>query len=235
MSGVLRIDGDFLEVPAAAPERLIGRHLRPRRAGIVGSKETAELFRRRRARRGHRLHRRRHPASAAARFGAPAAGRRRIGKQIIDHRIDALRIARRHRDARAADAFLRQAVRQLLPRGAAVGRLEDAAARPVRRLIRVPGRPPRIPQAGVDDVGVRRIDHDVHRAEIVVLEQHLLPRLAAVARPEDAAIRIRRVQVADRRDEDDVRILRIDRRCWPMCCVSSSPRCVHVLPASVDL
>ena len=48
------------------------------------------------------------------------------------------------------------------------------------------------------------------RARILILVQHLLERLAAVGRAEDAALRVRSVRMAEHRDEEPVRILRID-------------------------
>ena len=82
--------------------------------------------------------------------------------------------------------------------------------------------------------GLLRIDRDVDRGGLVVAEQRALPRLAAVGALVDAALLARRAQLAERRDEHDVRVgrmdadLRDDRRV-------SKPTCVHVLPASVDL
>src|SRR5262245_57442243 len=149
--------------------------------------------------------------SAAANGWIRLRAARRRGNETIDDRVDASRITRRDGDARAADAFLRKPLRERLPRLAAVGRLEDPAARSVRRRIRVPRRPPRIPETRVNDVRVPRIDDDFHRADIAVGTEHFLPRRAAVARAIDAAIGTRRVEVTHRRNEDDVRIPRIDR------------------------
>jgi hypothetical protein len=57
---------------------------------------------------------------------------------------------------------------------------------------------------------IRRIDHDLGRADRIVAVQRLRPRPAAVGGPENAAIRVLVVQIADGRDEDDVRVARID-------------------------
>ena len=205
--GVLRIDDDVLEIPAASPERGIARQLGPRRARVVGAEESA-LPRRRRRLRTRRI------AAAASPTAAAASGRCRrvrIRHEAIHHRVHAPRIARRYRDARLADSLFGQAGRQLLPRRAAVGRLEDAAARAVRRRVRVPRRTSRIPESRVHDLRIRRIDHHLDGTDVLVLVEHLLPRLAAIDRLEDAALGTRRVQMPDRRHEHDVRILRVHR------------------------
>ena len=56
-------------------------------------------------------------------------------------------------------------------------------------------------------VGVLPVDHEIDRADAVVDVQDLLPGLAAVHRPEDAALSVRREQMPHRRDVDDVRDL----------------------------
>ena len=82
---------------------------------------------------------------------------------------------------------------------------------PVPRHTRVLPRPlPLLPQRRVDDVRVRRIDVDVVAAGVLVLVQDLLERLAAVGRAEDAALLVRAVRMAEHRDEQPVRIARID-------------------------
>ena len=69
---------------------------------------------------------------------------------------------------------------------AAVGRLEEAAARAAARhlVLDAVG----LPQRGVHHVRVLAIDRDVDRAGLAVAEQHLLPALAAVGRLEHAAL-----------------------------------------------
>ena len=93
------------------------------------------------------------PPPAAARRSARRCGAaRRSGHETVDHRVDAPRIARRDRDAAcgrcppSASPFV--SCFHVVPPSV---RLEDAAARAVRRRVRVPGRPPRIPEPGVDD------------------------------------------------------------------------------------
>ena len=138
---VLRIDGDLLEVPAAAPERAVSPdifvHVAPR---VVGSEEAALR-------------------PAALRAAPAAAARRRwqadvrvIGRQRSrpPHRRAADCSARSAMPLRPMPSR-RQSVRELRPGGAAVGGLEDAAAGPVRRRVGVPRRTTRVPETGVDD------------------------------------------------------------------------------------
>ncbi len=167
--GVRRIHGQLAEVPAAAPDALVARHLRPRRARVVGAVEPALL----------RVH----------------------------DGVDAPAVGGRHGDADAPEALGRQPRRQRLPRRAAVGRLEDAAARAVRRRVDAPRRTPRVPERGVHDLRVLRVELQVDRADVLVLVEHLLPRGAAVAGAEDAAVGVRAVDVAERGDEHHVRVL----------------------------
>src|SRR6185436_1766462 len=102
-----------------------------------------------------------------------------------------------------------QSLLQLLPRGAAVGRLEDAAVGALPGAV-LPWPLPLLPHRRVDDVGVRRIDVDILAAGVDVLEQHALEALAAVGRSKDAALFIGAVGMAERGDEDPVRVARID-------------------------
>ena len=119
--------------------------------------------------------------------------------------------------------------RQLLPVGAAVGRFVEPAARPVRRRIDAPRRTARVPQRRVDGLRRRRIEGEIDRADVVALEQHLLPGRAAVARAIDAAIRVGAVDMTERGDEDDVGVLRDRRARVPICRVLSRPMCVQRL------
>src|SRR5262249_59440532 len=50
----------------------------------------------------------------------------------------------------------------------------------------------------------------IDRAGVIVLEEDLLPGRAAVRGAKDAALRVRTVYVAQRRDEDDIRVARIN-------------------------
>src|SRR6185295_8106845 len=92
----------------------------------------------------------------------------------------------------------------------AVRRLPEAAARAVRRRVDVPGRPPRLPERGVDRARVAGLEGEVDGAGVLVLEEHLLPMRAAVARPEDAALGVGTVGVAESGDVDEIGVRRVD-------------------------
>src|SRR4029453_2746906 len=77
------------------------------------------------------------------------------------------------------------------------------------RSVNEPRRSARIPQAGVDDLGVARIDDDVDGADAVVRVEDLLPCLAAVLRSIDAAIGMGTVEVTKRGDEHHVGVARV--------------------------
>src|SRR5437764_273171 len=69
---------------------------------------------------------------------------------------------------------------------AAVARLVQAATGPAAG--ESPGPPARLPQAGEENARVAGVEADVGGAGVVVLEQHALPALAAVAGAVDAAL-----------------------------------------------
>src|SRR5439155_11943894 len=96
----------------------------------------------------------------------------------------------------------------LLPRAAAVARPVQAASRAAAG--EAPRRPVRLPERREQDVRVAGIHGQVDRPGLVVLEEDLLPALAAVPGTEDAALRARTVRVAQGRDVDEVRVLRVD-------------------------
>ncbi len=68
----------------------------------------------------------------------------------------------------------------------------------------------RLPQRGIKNVGVGRIEGDVDAAALRILIEDLLPGLAAILRAEDAALFVIGKGMTQRSDEGDVRILRID-------------------------
>ena len=67
-----------------------------------------------------------------------------------------------------------------------------------------------LPERGIHDVRIARIDPHVVAARVLVLVEHLLERPAAVRGSEDAALRVRPVGMAERRDEDPVRVAGVD-------------------------
>src|SRR5262249_29965353 len=129
----------------------------------------------------------------------------------VDDRVDARGLRGRDAEPDPARMLWETSAAELGPRGPAVRRLEEAAARSARRRIDVPRRPPRLPERRVDDARVAGTEREVDRARVVVPVQHLLPRLAAVLGAEDAALRARPVRMPERRDEDAVRVLRVDQ------------------------
>src|SRR5205807_1562520 len=102
------------------------------------------------------------------------------------------------------------ALGQLPPGGAAVGRFVQAAAGPLPGSV-LPRPLPRRPQVGVDDLRVGRVEGEGDGAGVLVLGQHLVPGLAAVAGAEDAALGVGPVGVAEHGDEHPVRVARVDQ------------------------
>src|SRR3569623_3195212 len=90
-----RIHRELAEVPSPPPEREITGAPRPRCTRIVRPKKSS-------------LPRYRLVGCAAGNARVRRAGRCILRQETIDHRVDAMRIARRDRDARAADPLLRQ-------------------------------------------------------------------------------------------------------------------------------
>src|SRR5262249_60491108 len=112
--------------------------------------------------------------------------------------------SRRNRQADPAAPFDRNAVVNLTPRIAAVCRFEDPTAGTVRCRVDAPRRPARVPQRRENRARIRRIDVQIDGADVVALEQHLLPRRAAVARTVDAAVGVAAVRMAERGDVYEV-------------------------------
>src|SRR6185312_4480123 len=124
------------------------------------------------------------------------------------HRIDGTRRAHRDTEIRF-DYPYRKSIRELLPRGAAIRRLEDSALRAaelrafdVTLLL--------LPERSVNDVRILWIDANVVAAHVLILVKHLLESLAAISRAEYSALRIRTVGMAKRSDEEPIRICGID-------------------------
>jgi hypothetical protein len=96
----------------------------------------------------------------------------------------------------------------LRPRLAAVGGLVHAAAGSAARHLVLDAI--RLPQCGVDHIGIVGVDHDIDGAGARILEQRAFPRLAAVGALENAALLARAVIQPERRDIDDVGIGRVN-------------------------
>ena len=114
-----------------------------------------------------------------------------------------------------------QAAGELLPGVAAVGGLEDAAVGAVPFAV-LPRAFARLPQCGIDDVGVRGIDLHIVAADVLVLVENLLEGLAAVGRAIDAALGIWSVRMAGDRDKQPIGIVRIDRHCRDLLAVAQA-------------
>ena len=110
-------------------------------------------------------------------------------------------------DADLAQRPVRQALvaADILPRVAAVSRLEQPAVRAAAR--QHPRDAAHLPDGGVEHAGVAGVQADVDGAGVLAHEEHALPGIAAVHRPEDAALLVRPEGVSERRDVDDVGIL----------------------------
>ena len=121
---------------------------------------------------------------------------------------DQSRVPRRDGEPYPSLVPFRQAFGHLVPRVAAVRRPVDAASRPAAR------EPPRAPaplvRRRVEHRRVRRVEGEVDEAGVVVDVEDLLPRLAAVRGPVDAALGVGAEQVPQRRHPHDVGVRRVD-------------------------
>ena len=131
--------------------------------------------------------------------------------RFLDERVDARRLRGRHRDPDATRER-RQAVRELRPRRAAVGRLEETAAIvEFVDLREIPRTVARCPKRRIDDVRVRGIDRDRDSPDVAALvAEHPRERRAAVERAIESAFGVRAERVPDGRDEKTLRIVRVD-------------------------
>ncbi len=212
--GVRRIDPQRVIVVAAG--RALDRHERPaavaaaverrvhhvERLGIARiDRQLAEVP----AAAPHPLVGGRPPPGRAAVVGAEDAAVDRV-----DDRVHRVRPAWRDGEADPPGRRRQAGRRQPRPRPPEVRRPPQAAARPVRRRIDAPRRPPRLPQRGEDDVGPVGTDGEVDRAGVGVAEQRALPRAAAVVGAEDPPLRIGAVGMPQHRGEHDAGIARID-------------------------
>src|SRR5436853_3078473 len=127
----------------------------------------------------------------------------------LDHRVDAPRVGARDRDMDAPEYARGQAVaRQVGPARAAVARAVQAAPRTAAR--EVPWQPSCLPERGVHDARVVRIEADIDRAGLLVLVEDLAPGLAAVRAADHAALAGGAEGMAEGRDASDIGILRVD-------------------------
>ena len=130
----------------------------------------------------------------------------------LDERVHAIGIRASEGDADLADVVRGETVAaQTSPGGSAVGGHIDAGAGPA--ALASPRVNLELPRRREELLRVGGIHHDVDAAGVLVDEEHLLPRAAAVRRAIDAALALRSVAVALRGDEDDVGIRRDRSRC----------------------
>ena len=128
-----------------------------------------------------------------------------------DHGVEDVRIARGDRHVGLLDR--RQALRQLVPGGAAVNGLEDAHAGVGEALTFDEALLLR-PQHGIQRVRILRVHQDLVGAGVFVLVEHLLERAAAVGGAEHATLGVGTIRVAERSHEHAVGIDRVHRdRC----------------------
>ena len=126
---ILWVGRDFFKVPATSPETLVAREASPGHARIVRAEYTTEVF---------------------------SLGR--VSRIIfvidegIDHRIDAIVISWRDRDADSAAAFAGNAFIDLFPGITTVGGLKDSAAGSVGGRVDKPGWTPHVPHRRVHNL-----------------------------------------------------------------------------------
>src|SRR5207302_1051232 len=119
-------------------------------------------------------------------------------RRAVDQRIDTVRPGGRCRQPNPRRLRGQAVTGQVSPRLAPVGRLIEAAAGPVRRRVSVPRRPSRLPQRGIDDLRVARLELGVagsegggcnrsDRSDFDVVEDRL-PRAARIVGAPDAAV-----------------------------------------------
>jgi hypothetical protein len=129
------------------------------------------------------------------------------GSFVLDDGIHDARVARRDREANAADRSVGEPPFQLLPCRSPVERLVQSAAGAAA------DEPPRAPTTLIRGreqraaVGVHRY---VHHTGIAVDEEDLLPRATAVASAEEAALVVGTPEMSKSGDEHDIRIARVD-------------------------
>src|ERR1700733_9779331 len=129
----------------------------------------------------------------------------------VNETVDAIAIvAGGDCDSDAAQTFAGETVAgDLTPGDAVVGGFVQAAARAAAGRVNIPGRAAGLPQGCVDDLGLRGVGAKVNRAAVVIFAENFCPGGAAIAGAIDAAARIGTEAVAERGDEDDVRVARV--------------------------
>src|SRR5215469_450155 len=105
----------------------------------------------------------------------------------INDQINSPRVTRGQCDAHASEPFRRQPLScQLLPVIAAVLRTIKPAARAVRRRIDAPRWPPRLPESGINRARIARLEGEINRTSVFVVEENAFPGPATVCGTIDA-------------------------------------------------
>ena len=159
---------------------------------------------------------------------------RRPSRPRVDHCIDASAHTRGEREPDAAELLRGEAPGDRLPRVAAVRRAVETAARAVRRRVDVPGRPACLPERGEDRSRVAGIEGEIDRPRCSRRGRGRGTTSFPVRERKTPRCRIGTVFVAERRDEDEIRILRVHQD-FPDLPRVRSPRRCHVGPPSMDL
>ena len=129
----------------------------------------------------------------------------------FDESVHTIGVGGRDGDADASQPALREggkAAGQRVPGGAAIGGFEKAAVGSGECAV-LPRSLLRLPEHGVDGLGIARVEGEVHGAGALVLVEYLLPGLAAIGGAEHAALGVGTVGVAEHGDEEAVGIARV--------------------------
>src|ERR1035437_10488228 len=68
----------------------------------------------------------------------------------------------------------------------------------------------RLPQRGIDHIGMRRINHNIGAAGVCIFIEHLLPALPAVGGAKDTTLFIGTIRRADHGGKKSIGVARID-------------------------
>ncbi len=142
--------------------------------------------------------------------GAGVIGDEDAAVLVFHDGVDAIGIAAGDGDADLSDDAGGHAgiAGDLGPVVAAVGGFEEAAGGAAAG--EAPRRAVGVPDGGVENVGVGRVEAEIDGAGAIVAKEDFGPGLAAVFRAEDAAFLVGAVGVAERGDVDDVGIRRMN-------------------------
>ena len=158
----------------------LAAHLRPRLAPVVGPVHGGTLD----------------EAAGRQAVGIVALLLGRLARDlvVIHQGVDHVRLRQADVEPDAAPPVRgRQALVDGLPRLPSVHALVDPAAAVVRKSPRVvPLQPRPLPRGGIQRVGIARVHGQVDGSGLLVDRERLLPRLAAVGRLVDAALRVDR-------------------------------------------